>query len=226
MTAKEMFEEVEHRLNCIDGQIDDCDAKLQSYGSIPHSIRKKLIKEKENLVKDRNFCNKIKQALQSNVSEEELEFLHLWASRGVSNELKKRTRIARRVTNPETKNLYKMLLNDLRSDYKKILKYISVFDGKRYPNAMVEIKKPQPTLEELKQSIIDRLNEWYGTNETKVIKMGKSFTFDITIEKCLEYDECYHYQFGIDNKGNYIQKGKIPYDLAHDITKFFMEVKR
>ena len=151
----------------------------------------------------------IKQALQSNVSEEELEFLHLWASRGVSNELKKRTRIARRVTNPETKNLYKMLLNDLRSDYKKILKYISVFDGKRYPNAMVEIKKPQPTLEELKQSIIDRLNEYY--KEVFVFDSSESF-------KSYSYAVRFY-------SGTIWFQVFIPLDLAHDITKFFMELK-
>ena len=164
----------------------------------------------------------LKQALQSNVSEEELEFLHLWASRGVSNELKKRTRIARRVTNPETKNLYKMLLNDLRSDYKKILKYISVFDGKRYPNAMVEIKKPQPTLEELKQSIIDRLNEisiyeWTYNDELNRFE-PVNFSDGDGVFLILQNNE-------LDLAGF----DMLPLDLAHDITKFFMysdEVKR
>ena len=79
-----------------------------------------------------------------------------------------------------------------------------------------KLSQPQPTLEELKQSIIDRLKVVYDNGNRdyyKHIYYDKDYQL-FMIEGVMSL-----FQVSIDRLINEKQ-----YDLAHDITKFFMEV--
>jgi hypothetical protein len=90
----------------------------------------KKIRDKMKLGKDRTLLtcimnDYITQQPTSQEVEEEITFLIKWASRGIWSELKKRARIARRITNPQTVEVYKYILDGLEKDYKRVLKYKS-----------------------------------------------------------------------------------------------------
>ena len=128
-------------------------------------------------VYDKGLINTIKQALQSNVSKEDIEKI---------------------LYDKDLEPLQKVMFLKHKLGYK-------VDNEKK-----MVLSQPQPTLEELKQSIIDRLNEYY--KEVFVFDSNKSFR-----------SHSYAVRF---YSGTIWFQAFIPLDLAHDITKFFMEVKR
>ena len=110
-----------------------------------------------------------------------------------------------------------------QKEYVKNLKYGYYDDGKvallksifntLYSEYEQVLQSNELTLEELKQSIIDRLNEYY--KEVFVFDSIKSF-------RSSSYSVIFY-------SGTIWFKKFIPLDLAHDITKFFIyseEVKR
>ena len=130
--------------------------------------------------------NTLKQALQSNVSED----------------IKKEYILIERSFEKWAKR------DDY--DYSDNLAYFSFLKLRSKLNDLVS--QPHPTLEELKQSIIDRLSVIYrNVSRYEITIDGKK---NIITNKN-------------SNLGSYVVKfSQIDLDLAHDITKFFMELKR
>ena len=81
-----------------------------------------------------------------------------------------------------------------------------------------------PNLEELKQSIIDRLNEKYEVDPSNEDEawyfVEESYKCGFTENNF--YDEIYYYKEGIAP----IIQMILPLDLAHDITLYFKEIEK